>query len=218
MLQLNGVTKRFGDRAVVDSLDLAVPSGAFLAITGPSGSGKTTLLNLMGGLEQPDAGEVAVDGVPLTAGKSTLRFHRLRAGFLFQNFALMEDETVRANLRIALAYRSDVTGRDRRDVAMREALTQVGLVPDEVLGKRVFQLSGGEQQRVALARLLCKNPSYVFADEPTGNLDPANRDLVIDVLRRLNESGRTVVVVTHDPVVADAPCVTQRLTLDRAAG
>ncbi|MBS5450338.1 MAG: ATP-binding cassette domain-containing protein [Coriobacteriia bacterium] len=213
MLQLSGVTKRFGDRTVLDDLCLSVEDGAFLTITGPSGAGKTTLLNVMGGLERPDAGTVLVDGVPLRPGRPALLFHRRQAGFLFQDFALMEDETVRSNLDVALAYRSDVRGRSERLATMRAALAQVGLDADVTLPKRVYQLSGGEQQRVALARLVCKDPSYVFADEPTGNLDAANRDVVLGVLSELNEAGKTVVVVTHDPVVADAACVTQRVCL-----
>lgn len=213
MLQLSGVTKRFGERAVIDGLCLSVEDGAFLAITGPSGAGKTTLLNVMGGLERPDAGDVLLDGAPMRPGRSALLFHRHRAGFLFQDFALMEEQSVRANLEVALAYRADVRGSAARLEVMRAALSRVGLDPGATLPKRVYQLSGGEQQRVALARLVCKDPSYVFADEPTGNLDAANRDVVLGVLRQLNEAGKTVVVVTHDPAVADAPCVTQRVRL-----
>ena len=213
MLQLTGVTKRFGERAVIDDLSLAVPSGAFAVVTGPSGSGKTTLLNLMGGLERPDAGRVLVDGAPLAGGRATLRFHRLRAGFLMQDFALMEDETVRANLLVALAYRADARDRAARARLMDNALARVGLDAAATLAKRVYQLSGGEQQRVACARLLCKDPAYVFADEPTGNLDAANRDLVVGVLARLHDAGKTVVVVTHDPAVAGCAACTQHVRL-----
>ena len=214
MIELRDVRKSFGGRAIFDGMDLTVEDGAFLVVTGASGSGKTTLLNVMGGLERPDSGEVIVDGVPLRGRRRTLLFHRRRAGFLFQNYALMEDATVRANMRVALAYRRGMRGpaaRRGRDAAIERALGNVGL--SGVQGKRVFQLSGGEQQRVALARLMLQDPHYVFADEPTGNLDAANRDLVLARLAALNAAGKTVVVVTHDPAVANAPCVTQRVEL-----
>lgn len=210
MLELNGVTKRFGGRTVLDGVTLQVNGGAFLVVTGASGSGKTTLLNLMGGLERPDEGTVTVDGVPLRGRRRTLLFHRRRAGFLFQNYALMEDATVRRNMLVALAYRKAGT-RAERSAAVERALEAVGLAG--VQGRRVYQLSGGEQQRVALARLTLQDPDFVFADEPTGNLDAANRDLVLARLAALNAAGKTVVVVTHDPAVANAPCVTQRVEL-----
>ena len=210
MLELKGVTKRFGDRAIFESLDLAVEDGAFLVVTGASGSGKTTLLNVMGGLEKPDAGAVFADGHPLRGRRRTLLFHRRRAGFLFQNYALMEDATVRRNMLVALAYRK-ADSRSERAAAVERALAAVGL--PGVQGKKVYQLSGGEQQRVALARLTLQDPAYVFADEPTGNLDAANRDLVLGRLAALNAAGKTVVVVTHDPAVANAACVTQRVEL-----
>lgn len=210
MLELRGVTKRFGDRAIFENLDLAVEDGAFLVVTGASGSGKTTLLNVMGGLEKPDAGAVFADGQPLRGRRRTLLFHRRRAGFLFQNYALMEDATVRRNMLVALAYRK-ADSRSERAAAVERALATVGL--PGVQGKKVYQLSGGEQQRVALARLTLQDPAYVFADEPTGNLDAANRDLVLGRLAALNAAGKTVVVVTHDPAVANAACVTQRVEL-----
>lgn len=210
MLELRGVTKRFAGRTVFENLDLTVGDGEFLVVTGASGSGKTTLLNVMGGLERPDGGAVLADGEPLRGRRRTLLFHRRRAGFLFQDYALMEDATVRRNMLVALAYRK-AGGRAERVAAAERALEAVGL--PGVQGKKVYQLSGGEQQRVALARLTLQDPAYVFADEPTGNLDAANRDLVLARLAALNAAGKTVVVVTHDPVVAGAACVTQRVEL-----
>lgn len=211
MLELRNVTKRFAGRPVLDGMSLAVGDGSFAVVTGASGTGKTTLLNVMGGLERPDEGEVLVDGAPLRGRRRVLLFHRRRAGFLFQNYALMEDATVRRNMEVALAYRGDVRGRAARTAAIERALAEVGLAG--AAGRRVFELSGGEQQRVALARLILQDPDYVFADEPTGNLDAANRDRVLALLEALHAAGKTVVVVTHDPVVAAAPFATCRVGL-----
>lgn len=207
MLELNHVAKKFNKQVVLQDISLRIPDGSFTVITGVSGKGKTTLLNILGGLEKPDNGQVLVDGQALRSAGEKLRFYRTQAGFLFQNYALVEDKTVDYNLRIGCSYRK----MRNKAGGIRSCLKRVGL--EGVEKKKVYQLSGGEQQRVALARLLLKDPAYIFADEPTGNLDAENRDVVLEQLKQLNREGKTVVIVTHDPVIAEADCILQRIVL-----
>ena len=174
-------------------MSCTIGDGEFFAITGASGSGKTTLLNIMGCLETPDAGTVSIDGQKNVTQKEKLMFYRHKAGFLFQNYALLEDKTVLDNMKVALTYRNVNSKRE----VIYEVIKQFGLT-DDIVQKKVYQLSGGEQQRVALARLTLKDAKYIFADEPTGNLDVDNRDIVFNHLLSLNKMGKTVVMVTHD--------------------
>lgn len=203
--ELIDVTKRYGDRTVLDRVSLTVAPQEMVAIVGPSGSGKTTILNLLGLLESPDAGEVRLFGLPTPAIGSTraMALLRTRIGYLFQNGALIDDATIGANLDVALRYQR-ITRRDRERSKVG-ALQQVGL-DSLALRQPVYGLSGGEQQRVAMARLLLKPCDLILADEPTGSLDPVNRDAVLQSLQDLNRQGKTIVIVTHDPVVA-AACV-----------
>ena len=165
-----------------------------MVISGDSGSGKSTLLNMIGGIEKPDRGSIIVEGVDITSLKKKNGFFADIVGFLFQNFALLENKTVKENL--ALIKRSS-----RTDVSLAEALERVGLLKE--LNKKVYQLSGGEQQRVALARLMLKKCSVVLADEPTGSLDKKNKDIVMKVLHELNDEGKTVIIVTHDQSIIE---------------
>ncbi|MGW5052654.1 ABC transporter ATP-binding protein [Actinokineospora sp. NPDC004072] len=199
--ELRGVRKQYGPRRVLDGFDLRVAAGEFIALTGASGSGKSTVLNLIGLLDAPDAGEVHLFGGP-APGPHTRAANRLRRthlGYLFQNFALIDSESVAHNLDIALTYAPDPTPKRQR---IADALSRVGLPGAE--SRRVHSLSGGEQQRVAVARLLLKPCDLVLADEPTGSLDPENRDTVLALLHTLNRAGKTIVIATHDPVVADS--------------
>ena len=199
--ELRGVRKEYGGRAVLDGFDLAVGAGEMVAITGASGSGKSTVLNLMGLLEAPDGGEIRLLGAraPRPRSRGAKRYLRAHLGYLFQNFALIESATVRENLEVALAY---APGSEPKEERMARALEHVGLAGTEE--RRVFSLSGGEQQRVAVARLMLKPCEVVLADEPTGSLDADNRDAVLELLRGMNEAGRTIVVATHDRAVVEA--------------
>ncbi len=203
--ELVDVTKRYGDRTVWDRVSLTVAPQEMVAIVGPSGSGKTTILNLLGLLESPDSGEVRLFDLPTPAIGSAraMALLRTRIGYLFQNGALIDDATIGANLDVALRYQR-ITRRDREQSKV-EALQQVGL-DSLALRQPVYGLSGGEQQRVAMARLLLKPCDLILADEPTGSLDPVNREAVLQSLQDLNRQGKTIVIVTHDPVVA-AACV-----------
>lgn len=197
MIVLTNICKSYGLQSVIRNFSLTVEDGSFIAITGQSGSGKTTLLNIMGLLEEVDKGRIEIDGKKAFSARDKLLFHRNEAGFLFQNYALIEEKTVRENLKIAMTYNKP----EAQEISIHQALDMVGLSSD-IERKKILQLSGGEQQRIALARILLKNPKYVFADEPTGNLDDENRDIVFGLLKTLNQQRKTVIIVTHDAKLA----------------
>ncbi|MCM6762966.1 ATP-binding cassette domain-containing protein [Rathayibacter sp. ZW T2_19] len=196
MIHATALTKGFARRRLWTGVDVSVPSGGSLALTGASGSGKSTLLNCLGLLDAPDSGSIEVDGEELTRLRAggRRRFRRHRLGYLFQNYALVDTATVEQNLALALGERRGRAGR------FEGALDRVGLGGRS--RERVSRLSGGEQQRVALARLLVKSPTVVLADEPTGALDAGNSAMVLDVLAELAGHGASVVVATHDEAVA----------------
>jgi putative ABC transport system ATP-binding protein len=210
MIQIKDVTKLYPakeagngtgkDNAAIHALDhisLHVAAGEWLSIMGPSGSGKSTLVNLIGCLDQPTSGEIWLDGENV-AGISASELNRVRAekiGFIFQQFHLIPFLTAVENVMLAQYFHSMT---DEKEAV--EALARVGL------GDRAHhlpsQLSGGEQQRVCIARALINDPRIILADEPTGNLDAQNEEIVLRLLREFHQQGRTIVMVTHDPVVA----------------
>lgn len=196
---LKDICKSFGDKVLFDKFNLSVDQGEMLAIVGASGSGKTTLLNILGLLETPDSGEIVVNNLTSPfSEKKKLQLYRYTYGFLFQNYALVPNMTVDENLNVALKY---CRGNELQKIK-EAALSKVGLLDKKK--QKVYRLSGGEQQRVALARLIIKPHTIILADEPTGSLDAKNRDLIISILKDLNEEGETIVLVTHDAVVANA--------------
>ena len=146
-------------------------------------------MNILGSLEKFDSGRILVDGIDISQKKNQRKYLQEKVGFLFQNFALVERMTIEENMKL-------VKNNCRSGVSIDEALTAVGL--QEKKNQKVYSLSGGEQQRVALARLMIKKCDYVFADEPTGSLDRKNADVVFSILEKINESGKTVIMVTHD--------------------
>lgn len=194
MIRTEQLTKSFGERTLWRDVDLTVASGRMLALVGSSGSGKTTLLNCLGLLEQPSSGDIFHGEKNLTrlSAGGRRRFRRTHLGYLFQNYALMDNATIRENLNVAR--------RDRRLQA--QALERVGLAGRE--RERVHRMSGGEQQRIALARVIVKSSSLVLADEPTGALDEENGRMVIDTLRQMAGEGCAVVVATHRDDVRDS--------------
>jgi len=196
MITVKNLTKSFGTRTLWRNLNLTVPSGRMLALVGASGSGKTTLLNCIGLLERPSSGHILFDNTDLTrlGPGGRRRFRRDKLGYLFQDYALIDNATVKANLDVARRRGT------RPDYA--RILERVGLAGRE--NEKVHYLSGGEQQRVALARLMVKQPTLVLADEPTGALDSANSAMVVNVLREMSEQGCAVVIATHNDGVRDA--------------
>jgi len=208
VIKLTNVSREFqvGIHSVkaLKGISLTIQMGEMVAIIGPSGSGKSTLMNTLGCLDQPSSGSFVLNGQDVS-GLSDDQLAETRSrqlGFVFQSYNLLPRETALSNVELPLKYSGGYSGKDRR-AAARTALARVGL--SERYDHRPMQMSGGEQQRVGIARALVKNPELILADEPTGNLDTKSSGEVIKMLRSLNEvDGKTIVVVTHDPEVAEA--------------
>jgi putative ABC transport system ATP-binding protein len=202
-IELSGIERIFtlGDSQVhaLHALDLAVDAGEYLAIMGPSGSGKSTLLNLLGLLDRPDAGSYRLEGRDVTtlSAEEQATVRRERIGFVFQSFHLVPRLTAAENIALPLML-AGVAPADRAS-RVRQALDDLGLATRA--DHRPDQLSGGQRQRVAIARATIMRPAMILADEPTGNLDRATGEDVMDLLEQLNAGGVTLVVVTHDPVL-----------------
>ncbi len=190
MIQINHVKKTIGGHVIFDDLSMQIADQEFAVLTGPSGCGKTTLLHMIGGIEPVDSGDILVGDFNVAKGKNLMHYYRHEVGFLFQNFALVERKTVAENLSM---IRKDA----RSSLSMADALRRVGMAGKEK--QMVYSLSGGEQQRIALARLMMKQCSLILADEPTGSLDPNNAAQVMGILKSFSEMGKTVIMVTHAP-------------------
>ncbi len=202
LVEIEGLRKAYGNRVVLDGLDLSLPERSVTAVVGASGSGKSTLLNIMGLLEAPTAGRLRIDGrsIPAINSRAATRMRRNTINYLFQSNALVSNQTVLKNLLIALHY-TRMRPDERRKMISR-VLEDVGLAHSEDTVVNV--LSGGEQQRVAIARSILKPGNLVLADEPTGSLDQALAHAVFDkILSMRDEYGKTVVVVTHDLKIAE---------------
>src|ERR1700675_3950726 len=206
MIRLKGVTKSYPAKAeqnngglirALDDISLSIAPGEWVAMMGPSGSGKSTMVNLIGCLDRPTTGEIWLDGenAASTRGAHLNRVRAEKIGFVFQQFHMILYLTAVENVMLAQYFHSMP---DEKEAL--EALERVGL--KERAYHLPSQLSGGEQQRVCIARALINDPKIVLADEPTGNLDAANEEIVLRLLRELHQQGRTIVMVTHDPVVA----------------
>lgn len=205
MIEIDSLTKIYSQRrrkvTALDSISLSIEPGEFVAVVGPSGSGKSTLLLTMGGMLTPTSGRVAIDGESIYGlsvhRRAVLRQRKL--GFVFQSFNLIPYLTALENVQIPMMLAgSRSQGHSTRGI---ELLNRMGL--GDRMDHKPNELSAGQQQRVALARTLANDPDIILADEPTGNLDPATRKQVMDYLAEFHREGKTIIVITHDPEVAD---------------
>ena len=214
VIKLSGVEKVFLtdelETKALSNINLAIMPGEFVSICGPSGCGKSTLLAVLGLLDTPSHGEYVLNGRKTheLPGKERARIRNIEIGFIFQAFNLISDLTIIENVELGLTYRAGMSRAECRRQA-EEVLAKLDM------GHRArhypSQLSGGQQQRVAIARALATKPSLLLADEPTGNLDSANADMVMEILRSLHREGSTICMVTHNPALADT--VSRRITL-----
>ena len=205
LIELRKITREFamGDEKVyaLAGINLSVAVGEFVAIAGPSGSGKSTMMNTLGCLDLPTSGKYLLNGIDVTS-LSDDSLSQLRAryiGFVFQNYNLLARESALANVALPLNYSSERPRSERKKLA-RAALEKVGL--EHRSKHKPSELSGGEQQRVGIARALIKNPKVLLADEPTGNLDTRTSKGLMELFLQLNNEGITIIMVTHDPEVA----------------
>ena len=203
LLELKDVSKIYGDLHALDHVNLTVEQGEWIAIMGPSGSGKSTMMNIIGCIDKPTTGQVIFDGRDISkdSNRRLTEYHRDKIGLVFQQFHLINYLNAVENVMVAQYYHSMP---DEKEAL--EALERVGL--KDRAKHLPSQLSGGEQQRVCIARALINSPELILADEPTGNLDEANENIVLDIFRQLHKEGTSLIVVTHDPEVGE---VAQRI-------
>ncbi|KEQ50452.1 ABC transporter ATP-binding protein [Streptococcus oralis] len=198
MIELQHIWKQFGSRIIFSDLNLNFQSGMVYALIGDSGCGKTTLLNMLAKLETFDKGEIIYKGKSLTSLKNE-EFYRNELGYLFQNFGLLESQTIRENLELGLIGKKQ-NKKQEKERLLLQALQAVRL--DYLsLNQKIYELSGGEAQRVALAKIILKNPPLVLADEPTASLDPKNSKEIMEILLELRNANRTIIIATHNPSI-----------------
>ena len=198
LLELKSISKIYGDLHALDNVSLKVEKGEWVAIMGPSGSGKSTMMNIIGCMDKPTSGQVLLDGVDISkeSDRNLTAIRRDKIGLIFQQFHLVNYLTALENVMVAQYYHSVPD-----EAEAMEALRRVGLA--DRAKHLPSQLSGGEQQRVCIARALINYPELILADEPTGNLEEANENIVLEIFRQLHDEGTTLVVVTHDPEVGE---------------
>ena len=200
MIKIENLNKSFGEKEVIKNFSYEIPNRVMVAITGKSGCGKSTLLNILGLLDIEYKGKVLYDGKMISneSEKNRNEYIRNNINYLFQNYALIDTDTVYENLLLALEY--EKLSKNEKNRKINEALELVDL--KNFNEKKIFTLSGGEQQRVALARVILKKGNIILADEPTGNLDKENSNKVMNILKKLQKEGRTIIIDTHDENIA----------------
>lgn len=198
MIELQHIWKQFGSRIIFSDLNLNFQSGMVYALIGDSGCGKTTLLNMLAKLETFDKGEIVYKGKSLTSLKNE-EFYRNELGYLFQNFGLLESQTIRENLELGLIGKKQ-NKKQEKERLLLQALQAVRLEYLS-LNQKIYELSGGEAQRVALAKIILKNPPLILADEPTASLDPKNSKEIMEILLELRNANRTIIIATHNPSI-----------------
>ena len=198
MIELQHIWKQFGSRVIFSDLSLNFQGDMVYALIGDSGCGKTTLLNMLAKLETFDKGEIFYKGNSLTSIKNE-EFYRNELGYLFQNFGLLESQTIRENLELGMIGKKK-NKKQEKERLLLQALQAVRL--DYLsLNQKIYELSGGEAQRVALAKIILKNPPLILADEPTASLDPKNSKEIMEILLELRNANRTIIIATHNPSI-----------------
>lgn len=200
MIRMKNVTKSFGMNVILTDFNLNVTAGEMVAIVGKSGSGKSTILNMIGLIDDFNKGEYELFGQRNVSinSQQAQKLIRDKISYLFQNFALIDSQTVAKNLLIALKY-VKISANEKKE-RIKTVLEKVHLIGYEQ--RKIYELSGGEQQRIAIARAMLKPSELLLADEPTGSLDEQNRDEVMSLIHQMNQAGKTVIIVTHDKAVA----------------
>lgn len=199
VISLKNINKSFGSNKILENFNLEIKKGESIAILGKSGSGKSTLLNIIGLLDEFDSGEFNIleNKNIKPSSKEAEKLRRYEIGYIFQNFALIDNVTVSENLDISLAYRDDI---EDKNIAKLKMLEEVGL--EDKIDSKVYELSGGEQQRVSIAMVFLKPCNIILADEPTGSLDDMNKKIIMEFLEKANKDGKTLIIVTHDKDVS----------------
>ena len=220
MIKLEKISKIYRTREIetlaLDNINFYVKEGEFISVMGPSGCGKSTLLNIIGLLDEPDNGKIELDNLPITSyeDKKTARMRNQLVGFIFQSFHLIKELNVYDNVELPLIYRN--MPASERKLRVTESLEKVGLT--NRMSHYPSQLSGGQCQRAAIARAVSGNPKIILADEPTGNLDSKIGHEVVSILADLNSKGTTIVMVTHDDMLAKSTHRIVRLFDGRLVG
>lgn len=206
MIQMNNICKTYGtgESAVhaLNNLSLEIQEGEMTAIMGASGSGKSTLMNIIGLLDEPTSGDYQLNEIDVKtySAKKKAQCRNATFGFVVQDFALINEYTVKQNIEIPFTYTADKKLKEDKDKIIRNTLEQLGIL--NKINVAASKLSGGQRQRVAIARALVCNPDIILADEPTGALDTKTSKEIIDIFSQLNEQGKTIIIITHDPKIA----------------
>lgn len=198
VIEIKNVKKTFQDFVLFKDLNLKIDSGLITCIYGASGCGKTTLLDIIGQIQGFDSGEVLYDGKAVKGKKEKTKFLREKVGFVFQDYGLIENETVKQNLQLMYCVKKN-----------KELLKNVSSIlkklnlDESFLNRKIYGMSGGEQQRITIAKILLKNPDIILADEPTASLDEENKKIVLDFLKEYSKQGKTVIIVSHEKDIAE---------------
>ena len=194
-IEISNLSKSFGKHVLFDNINLNIEEGKITCLYGTSGCGKTTILNILGLVEPYDSGKIKYNGKTIKSRKDTLNFLRNDVGFIFQDFGLLENETVWENMQIVYKIKKMKDAK----IKIEQVLNELNL--SNMLNRKVYELSGGEQQRIAIAKMILKDPDLILADEPTASLDDDNKQIVLSMLRMLQQKSKTVIIVSHDEQV-----------------
>lgn len=197
MIEIKNLYKKFGSKVLFDNLNINIESSKMTFMFGESGCGKTTLINMIGLIEKYDQGQIIYDGYIPKSNKDIRIMRRDKIGFIFQDFGLIENETVKDNFNLLYKRKLD----KKNDEKIKDCLNILGL--KDYIDRPIHELSGGEQQRVAIAKIIYKDPDIILADEPTASLDDDNKHVVLNYLKQLSKKGKTVIIVTHDKSILD---------------